>query len=46
MSGFSVEWLSLREAYDGAARNRTVLERVARAFERRGSGGTSTDLLR
>jgi len=32
MSGFSDEWLSLREPYDLAARNPTVLQSVAAAF--------------
>ena len=32
MSGFSIQWLQLREPYDRAARNRTVLEAVSAVF--------------
>ena len=32
MSGFSAEWLSLSERYDGAARNPRVLDAVRRLF--------------
>ena len=32
MSGFSAQWLTLREAYDRRARSRTVLDALAAAF--------------
>lgn len=33
MSGFSAEWLTLREPYDLNARNPTVIDAVAAALE-------------
>jgi hypothetical protein len=35
MSGFSAEWLALRESHDVRARNRVVLDAVATMFKRR-----------
>lgn len=37
MSGFSADWLTLRERYDVRARNRTVLDAVAASFKSRPS---------
>lgn len=35
MTGFSVDWLSLREPYDSAARSRDLIDRLATALEGR-----------
>ncbi|MGE3144666.1 MAG: class I SAM-dependent methyltransferase [Pseudorhodoplanes sp.] len=43
MSGFSAQWLTLRERYDNAARNPAVLDAVAAAFASR-SAISVTDL--
>jgi hypothetical protein len=43
MSGFSAEWLALRESYDLRARNPVVLDAVTTLFKRRGAA-TVVDL--
>lgn len=43
MSGFSAEWLALREPFDAIARNRNILEAVTAAFQDR-SGLSVVDL--
>ena len=42
MSGFSAEWLALRESYDLRARNPIVLDAVAASFKSHDASYTSS----